>query len=80
VLLKIIWKLFIYNFNLNFCDDNGFLNDEIDKNVIFTNENTDILIIVTEKLLKTNYRIANSTKYIIDEEILNIKKMFRVRI
>jgi hypothetical protein len=80
MLFRMIWKLFIYDFNFNFYNNGGSLNGEINRNVIFTNENADILIIVTEKFSKTNYRIANRIEYIIDEEILRIKKIFRVRI
>jgi hypothetical protein len=80
VFLRIIWKPSIHNFNFNFCDDGGLLNGEIDKNVISTNKNADILIIMTEKFSKINYGIANRIEYIIDEEILGIKKMFRVRV
>jgi hypothetical protein len=80
MLFKLIRELSIYNFNFNFCDDDGLLKGEINRNVIFTNENVDILIIVTEKFSEINYRIASRTEHIIDEEILNIKKMFRVRV
>jgi hypothetical protein len=75
-----IWELFIYNLSFNFCDDGGLSNGEISRNVIFTNKNADILIIVTEKFSKTNYKIASRIERIVDEEILNIKKMFRVRV
>jgi hypothetical protein len=80
MLFRIIWKLFIYDLNFNFCNNGGFPSGEINRDVIFTNKNADILMIVTEKFSKMNYGIANRTEYIVDEEILDIKKMLRVRI
>jgi hypothetical protein len=37
-------------------------------------------MIVTEKPSEINYRIASRIEYIIDEEILRIKKVLRVRV
>jgi hypothetical protein len=80
MLFRIIWKLFIYDLNFNFCNNGGFPSGEINRDVIFTNKNADILIIVTKKFSEINYGIANYTEYIVDKKILGIKKMFRVRI
>jgi hypothetical protein len=44
------------------------------------NENINILIIVMKKFSKMNYGIASRTECIIDKEILDIKKVFRVRV
>jgi len=78
VLFKMIRELSIYNLSLSFFDDGGLPGGEINRNIIFTNKNADILVIVTEKSSETNYRIASCIEYIIDEEILRIKKILRV--
>ncbi len=75
-----IRELSIYSLSFSFPDNGGLPGGEIDRDVISTNKNADILIIVTEKPSETNHRIASRTKYIIDEEILYIKKILRVRI
>jgi hypothetical protein len=75
-----IWKSSIYNLNFNFCDNGGLPDREINRDIIFINKNANILIIVTEKFSEINYGIASRTEYIIDEEILRIKKILRVRI
>ncbi len=50
------------------------------RDVIFTNKNADILIIVTKKPSETNHEIASRTEYIFDEKVLRIKKILRVRV
>ena len=75
-----IREISIYGLSFNFPDNCGLLGGEIDRDVVFINENANILIIVTEKSLKTNYKIASRIEYIIDKEVLRIKKILRVYI